>query len=272
MVQPLLSLLKLLLLCTMPASLIAQEVTLQLQGRTMTGGNESTVSLHLPTSETAIIICDMWDQHWCKTATKRVKKMATRMNKVVKHARSQGITIVHAPSSTMDHYADHPARKAILDAPEAPTSDSIDDWYYLDSLHEGSLPIDDSDGGCDDPKSDCVHCQVWSKQIGSIEIDDEDFISDSGREINNLFVAKGVKNVLLMGVHTNMCVLGRSFGIRSLSHLDYQVLLVRDLTDSMYNPQMYPHVSHSVGTDLVIEHIEQHWCPTITSDQLLSHF
>ena len=30
--------------------------------------------------ETAIIICDMWDKHWCKGATSRVGEMAPVMN------------------------------------------------------------------------------------------------------------------------------------------------------------------------------------------------
>ena len=42
-------------------------------------------------------------------------------------------------------------------------------------------------------------------------------------------------------------------------------ILVRDLTDAMYNPAQPPNVSHSRGTELVIEHIEKYWCPTIVS-------
>jgi type 1 glutamine amidotransferase len=37
------------------------------------------------------------------------------------------------------------------------------------------------------------------------------------------------------------------------------------MTDSMYNPALKPTVSHFRGTELVIEHIERHWCPTLTS-------
>jgi type 1 glutamine amidotransferase len=44
---------------------------------------------------------------------------------------------------------------------------------------------------------------------------------------------------------------------------------MRDLTDTMYNPARWPHVSHFRGTDLIVEHIEKFVCPTITSDQLL---
>jgi type 1 glutamine amidotransferase len=72
-----------------------------------------------------------------------------------------------------------------------------------------------------------------------------------------------------MGVHTNMCVLGRPFSIRQLVYQGMNVALMRDMTDTMYNSRMAPFVPHAAGTDLVIEHIERHWCPTITSDQLI---
>ena len=45
-------------------------------------------------------------------------------------------------------------------------------------------------------------------------------------------------------------------------------LLARDLTDTMYNPRMSPHVSHERGTELVVEHIEKYWCPSFLSADL----
>ena len=44
---------------------------------------------------------------------------------------------------------------------------------------------------------------------------------------------------------------------------------MRDMTDTMYNPQRWPYVSHFEGTRRVIAHIERYVCPTITSDQIL---
>ncbi|MBT5709898.1 isochorismatase, partial [Candidatus Poribacteria bacterium] len=68
----------------------------------------------------------------------------------------------------------------------------------------------------------------------------------------------------------NMCVLGRSFGIRQMTRWGIRVALVRDLTDAMYNPAMAPHVSHDEGTELVVQHIEKYWCPTVLSSDLLN--
>ena len=44
--------------------------------------------------ETAIIICDMWDKHWCRGASARAAEMAPFMNNVVSLAREKGVLIV----------------------------------------------------------------------------------------------------------------------------------------------------------------------------------
>ncbi|MHC4656309.1 MAG: ThuA domain-containing protein [Planctomycetota bacterium] len=221
-------------------------------------------------SETAIIICDMWNQHWCKGATRRVRELAERMNQVVRNARDKGVLIVHSPSGTISHYKDHPSRKRAQNAPEAANvPKGISKWCTLKGELEKKFeyPIDQSDGGCDcDPQ--CKQGSLWRKQIDTIKIFDEDAISDSGVEIWNLLEQRGINNVILMGVHTNMCVLGRPFGLRNMARYGKNVVLMRDQTDTMYNSRMRPFVNHFTGTDLIVEHIEKFVCPTITSTAL----
>lgn len=218
-------------------------------------------------SETAIIICDMWDQHWCKGATSRVGELAPRMNEIVRKARDMGIMIVHAPSGTVNFYENHPARKRAQDAPKAANlPKDIAKWCrWIDEKEKTTgYPIDHSDGGCDcEPK--CKQGSPWRRQIETIEIRNEDAISDSGVEVWNLLEQRGIDNVIVMGVHTNMCVLGRPFGLRNMAKYGKNVVLMRDMTDTMYNSRMRPFVSHFTGTDLIVEHIEKYVCPTITS-------
>ena len=234
---------------------------------------------------TAVIVCDMWDLHHCKNAVGRVGEMASRMNQLLNTARAEGALIIHAPSSCMDFYRDHPARKRAQDAPSAAVQPkAIGSWcHWIDQAEESQgYPIDHSDGGEDDDPAEhaawAKHLakigrnpgSPWKRQVGLIEIDaGRDAISDSGIEIWNLLEARGIRNVLLVGVHTNMCVLGRPFGLRNMARNGKNVLLVRDLTDSMYNPAQWPYVNHFRGTSLVVEHIEQRVCATTTSDQLL---
>jgi len=218
--------------------------------------------------KTTIIICDMWDRHWCKSANRRVAEMAVYMNRVVQAARRRGVFVIHAPSGTMDFYEGHPARERAKKAPRAANlPPEIGRWcrWINEEEKKAGYPIDHSDGGCDcEPK--CKQKPLWQRQIATIEIAEEaDAISDSGVEIWNLLEQRGIQNVILMGVHTNMCVLGRPFGLRNLARYGKNVVLARDLTDTMYNPRMRPFVNHFTGTDLIVEHIEKYVCPTVTS-------
>jgi nicotinamidase-related amidase len=225
-------------------------------------------------NKTALIICDMWDDHWCKSAARRVAEMAGPLNEVVKAARAKGVFIIHAPSSVVNCYQDTPQRKPAQAAPFAKPPRPLSTaerwgttWCGPDPKRETDLPIDDSDMGCD-----CaVKCQIreaWTRQIATIEIADADAITDHGQETYNLLAAHGIENVILCGVHLNMCVLGRPFGIRQMVHVGKNVALVRDLTDTMYNPEKRPRVSHFAGTDLVIEHVEKFWCPSFATSDL----
>ena len=215
----------------------------------------------------AILVCDMWDKHWCASASRRVNELAPHMNHVLSVAREQGVFIIHAPSDTMPFYENTPQRERARNAPTAPAPDNIGVWQPLDPSCEPPLPIDDSDNGCDDVPQ-CPIYTAWTRQHPALEIADQDATTDSGAEVFNLLAQHTIDNVIVMGVHTNMCVLGRSFGIRRLVRSGKNVALMRDMTDALYNPRRAPYVSHHRGTALVIAHIEAHWCPTLTSDQI----
>ena len=226
-------------------------------------------------NRTAIIVTDMWDRHWCESASQRVAELAPVMNKTLIKAREFGVTIIHAPSGTMDFYKDTPQRNAAIETPnhKAPEGFPINDWCYLDKNKEAALPIDDSDGGCDKPCADgdpCEEMTAWSRQIASISIEDNDFITDQGQEVFNIMVENNIDHIVVMGVHLNMCVLGRPFAIRQMANLNKNVVLMRDMTDTMYNPEMVPYVDHFEGTRLVIDHVEKYWAPTMVSSDFTS--
>ena len=227
-----------------------------------------TTKVQWKVSETVIIICDMWDDHYCKLAAQRVSDMVPRMNKVLTAARAHGALIIHAPSGCMNVYKDTPYRKRAETAPYAKPPFALQGWCYLDPKTEAEMPVDVSKGACDDP---VPHKAVrhFSKQHPGLTIIGYDAISSNGQEVYNLMKLEGIKNVVMMGVHTNMCVLGRPFGIRQLTRLGFNVALARDLTDAMYDPRNYPYVSHTRGTELVVEHIEQYWCPSIVGVDLM---
>jgi nicotinamidase-related amidase len=225
--------------------------------------------------KTALIICDMWDDHWCKSAARRVGEMAGPLNDVVKVARARGVFIIHAPSTCTSYYDAIPQRQRARAARFSPTPLPLATserwgtaWCWTDPKHEAVLPIDDSDMGCDCQPAKCLIRTPWTRQISTIDIAEADAITDNGQETWNLLAERGIDNVILCGVHLNMCVLGRPFAIRQMVKLGKNVALMRDLTDTMYNPERPPGVSHFAGTDLVIQHVERYWCPSFTSTDI----
>jgi len=228
-------------------------------------------SVQWAASKTAIIVCDMWDDHWCRSAARRVVELTGPMNEMLHAARKKGVFIIHAPSTCTNFYKDTPQRQRAIQAPFVKTPVPLATserwgtaWCWPDGKREGVLPIDDSDMGCD-CKEKCTIRAPWKRQIAGIDIGPDDAITDNGQETWNLLQQRGIDNVILCGVHLNMCVLGRPFGIRQMVRLGKNVALMRDMTDTMYNPERPPGVSHFAGTDLMVQHVEKFWCPSLTS-------
>ena len=221
-----------------------------------------TVPKLFPVAETALLLCDLWDDHWCRAAAKRTAAIAERANGVVAAARAKGVQIIHCPSGTMDFYVYTHQRRRIADTPRVEPPDPID------LPIPPPLPIDDSDGGCDDGGCETGH--PWTRQHPAIEIGEDDVVSDDGGEVYSFMRGAGIENLIVIGIHTNMCVLDRSFAIKQMTKWGIPCVLVRDLTDTMYNPGRAPYVSHDRGTELVVDHIERYWCPSILSRDLLN--
>lgn len=256
---------------------------LDLQSRDRRGAAKTTRESWQP-SRTAILVCDMWDLHTSPNAMVREGEMAPRMNQVLEKARAAGALVIHAPSGCMKTYEGTPARERARSAPAAARiPHQIGEWCERLPAEEGAVyPFDQNDrSNDDDPGEKAAWAEQlaargvnpkapWTRQIDVLRIDQQkDAISDSGVEIWNLLESRNIDNVILMGVHVNMCVSGRPFGLRQMAKNGKHVVLMRDLTDAIYNPERWPFVSHREGTARFVEHIEKHICPTITSDQIL---
>jgi nicotinamidase-related amidase len=217
-----------------------------------------------------VIVCDMWDAHICVSAARRAEAMVPRMNEVLRAMRTAGGVIIHAPADCMPFYEGTPARDRALAAPHVDAPVSFD-WYSwrddeiatlpssLTTLGNCSCDTPEPCGGPDPPNA-------ITQQIATIEISPADVLSDDGQEIFNVLEQHGIDDVVVMGVHTNICVLSRWYGIRQLVYLGKRPVLCRDLTDSFHRDPR----GHEWGTRRIIEHIERRWCPTVTSSQLLA--
>ena len=79
---------------------------------------------------------------------------------------------------------------------------------------------------------------------------------------------KAPLDIALMGVHTNICILDRAFGVGEMTRLGFHAAAVRDLTDAMYDARKRPFVGHARGSELVMELIEANWRRSILSQDM----
>jgi nicotinamidase-related amidase len=215
----------------------------------------------VPPGELAFLICDVWDAHWCRAAQARLEALAPRIDRVARALRAVGVQVIHAPSDVVEAYAAAPARRRVLALPPAPEPEPQD-------VPEPPLPIDDGDGGCESDPLPAGGPWPWTRQHPAIAIADADWISADGAEVRRILHHQGIRYLVLAGVHTNMCILHRSFGIVPMTRRGVRCLLARDLTDAMYNPARPPYVPHDEGTRLVVQYIERHFCPTVLGEDL----
>jgi len=139
-------------LVAVPCSADDFKLTLRLRAKTDGQYGVLTREQTWPAGQTAVIVCDMWDAHHCLNAVRREGELVPRMNEFLTKAREKGALIVHAPSSCMEPYKDHPARKRAQSAPTAGNlPKDIGEWCNkIPAEEKGTYPIDQSDGGEDD--------------------------------------------------------------------------------------------------------------------------
>eukprot|EP00164_Ancoracysta_twista_P004971 GFYU01006759.1.p1 GENE.GFYU01006759.1~~GFYU01006759.1.p1 ORF type:complete len:344 (-),score=112.62 GFYU01006759.1:241-1272(-) len=219
-------------------------------------------------TEMAILTLGMWSTHHCLGSAQRIDEMAPRMDKVLKYARSKGVPIIWGGSTwevnDKKYWESTPMRKNMKGLPFVSLKDH--------GLFAPPLPIDDSDGGCDTE----LNPNYKRSEVGfhaGIEMDKEkDVLSSKAKEILNFLHHRGIKVLVMMGAHTNMCILDRPYAMKQYVRYGFPVVLVRDLTDAMYNPQKWPYVSQNEGTELTVQWIESYMAPSIHSDDLLAAF
>src|SRR5438046_159673 len=109
-----------ILLCFFQYVSSADEIELSLQRRAPGTGEIVITSEKLDPTHVGIIAVDVWNFHWCKTATMRVDAIVPRMNKALDAARAMGMIVMLCPSDVVDNYVGYPQREAVFALPKFP--------------------------------------------------------------------------------------------------------------------------------------------------------
>ena len=153
-----------------------------------------------------VMVVDVWNYHWCKTATMRAGAFVPRMNKALAAARALGMTVMLCPSDVVDNYVGYPQREAIFALPEFPVPHVID---------VSCPPVPDA-GGCACGRERCAGNYGWDGMHPALKIGEADLMPDTREEVCAICKEHGLIHLIYVGFHTQVCLLGKSMGLKSM--------------------------------------------------------
>jgi nicotinamidase-related amidase len=232
-----------------------RSITLNVQTRNAATGEVTGTPTGINPAQTAIIIIDMWNFHWCMTATERVSAMVPRMNRVLAVARELGMQVVWNPSDVVTAYSGYPQYEKAVAVQHRPAPQIREALTAHFTAPYGQCMCG--------PGIYCRGNYGWDAMHPDLAIAEEDLISSSTDEIYTLLADRGITTVIYMGVHTNMCVFGKPGAMSSMWSAGFNCLLARDLNDAYtaYDPERG--YTPDTGTTEIDENLLQAGVPNV---------
>jgi nicotinamidase-related amidase len=202
----------------------------------------------------ALVICDVWDTHWCATAREQADELAPRIDRLADVVRRVGGAVIHAPAQTEAFYkSDIQFRRAREAAAPLPAR------RQRPSIAVPRYPTCPCDEPCTPPDQSADWPWPWRRQHPAIEIASDDFIAcEDGEAVFGIIRAKSSDPVAICGLHLDQCVLDRPFGAKALWAAGIDVVILEDLTEP----------THPNDRSLVLDAIKGHLPVSKSSDQL----
>jgi len=104
-------------------------IEFNLQTRDQKTAKAKLETTKLDPTKTGVVVIDMWNWRWCKTATERVSAMVPRMERCLKATRELGMQVFYCPTDSVDYYVGTPQREAVFAAPLRPLPEMADIEY-----------------------------------------------------------------------------------------------------------------------------------------------
>jgi nicotinamidase-related amidase len=210
-------------------------------------------------SEVAVLVIGMWSGHQCLVADTILHELSPKVNTFLKTCRSKNMKVIFGSSSLTKLPKYVPLRKNMKGLAFAKLVDR--------GLSFPPIPFDDSDGGVNQKNPNFKRDDVDLHP--SIEVADTDAMSDNSKEILNYLYHHNIKLLLVVGVHTNMCVLDRPYGIKNLARYGFPMAIVRDLADPMIKPDGIKVKDRADALDKIIRYTERYFCPSVDSRDMV---
>lgn len=234
-------------------------LVLKLQGRDPNTGDVHVTTVSLDAKKVGIVAVDMWNWHWCKTSTMRVGALVPRMNRALEAARKLGMQVFLCPTDVADNYV----------GTEMVESLAATRLMTVPQVRQIQCPPAPDGGGCTCGPERCRGNYGWDGMHPDLIIGPDDLMPNDPQVLYSVCKAQGITHLLYLGVHTQVCLLGKSIGLRAMSEAGFTCILARDLTDAhgMYDPATG--MTPDQFTADVVAHFEKHLSPTINLAETL---
>ena len=229
-------------------------LTLELQRRDPVTGGILLTTEKVDPQRVGVIAVDVWNFHWCKTATMRVDAIVPRMNKALDAARALGMTVMLCPSDVVDNYVGYPQRETIFALPKFPVPTVV---------NVTCPPVPDA-GGCACARERCAVNYGWDGMHPALRIADADLMPDTQAEVYAICKKFGLTHLIYVGFHTQVCLLGKPMGLKAMKSAGLHCVLARDMTDAHPGYDPARNFTPDLNTEQVVEHFEKHLAPTIS--------
>lgn len=236
-----------------PSATASAPIEWRLQSRDPATGKARVTTERVDPRRVGVIAVDVWNHHWCKTATMRVDALVPRINQALEGARALGMTVMLCPSDVVENYAGHPQREAVLAMPKV----------AVPKVMDASCPPVPDAGGCACGRERCAVNYGWDGMHPGLRIGEEDLMPDTQAEVYAICQERGLTHLVYVGFHTQVCLLGKPMGLRAMKSAGLQCVLARDMTDAHpgYDPSRG--FTPDLNTEQVVEHFERHLAATI---------
>jgi len=204
------------------------------------------VEMALPLRQTALVLVDVWDNHFIESWLERAGRMTQQsVVPVLAKAREVGMTVVHAPSppiaETYEQLKRHtPASPSpVTDWPPAEFRARVGEYAAFRG------PRSQPPGIPDIP-------ELGLSPL--VEVLEEEFVVATGQQLHELAREQGIMHLIYAGFATNWCILNRDYGMRAMAQKGYNMILLRDATAGVEFPDT---VDACFATEMAIREVEQ---------------
>ena len=154
----------------------------------------------------------------------------------------------------------YPQREAVFALPKFP----------VPSVVKVTCPPVPDAGGCACGRERCAMNYGWDGMHPALHIGEADLMPDTQAEVYAICRKFGLTHLIYVGFHTQICLLGKSMGLKAMKSAGLRCVLARDMTDASPGYDPARNFTPDLNTEQVVEHFEKYLAPTISFQQELA--